>query len=348
MKSIHSRLVLAIIVAAALSAGAARLGAQNRSADLRIYKGEPIDQAGVALQSWGSGEARESEEKVYIGNKSIKVTTHGRYQGARLVLQNPLNLKAVQDDKFAYLVLTMALAARDSSGSMGLGNDYGSMFGRPGAGGQGRFGAMFGRPGLGQGQGQGQGAEGDLSGKMSRPKPISKLRVVLVSTDDKKMESWLPIETAVPVREDWKQIAVPVAAIGGLKDSSGVIKELEIFGDSPAILYLGEVRVMRDETPIRADDLPERTVAVNDSVQFTGSAEAGVTPLVYEWDFDDSDGIGVDKVGKTVSYKYRKSRRDPKSPMGRDSAAYTVTLTVRDQYGLKQPIRRTTKVLVTL
>ena len=315
------------------------LNAQG-AGEVRVYKGEPVQQIGVAIAPWGSGEIRESEEKIYVGTKSLRVVTHGRYQGARLILQTPVDLKAAAADPTAYLVFTLTLANRDSSGGMGMGGDYGSMMrnsmrGRPGGNGPGGIGA-------GGPSGPGPGASGE-AGAMSQ-KPISKLRVVLVGTDGKRMETWLPLESATATREDWKQLAIPVSAIPGLKESAGTIKEVQVFGDTPAILYFGEVRVVRDETPIRVDDLPERTVAVNDPVQFVGSAEGGITPLVYEWDFDSQDGVAVDKDGKVVTHRFRKSKRDGQG----NSQPFIVTLTVRDLHGIKKPSTRTTKVLVTL
>ena len=338
------RIGAAATAALGLLVVAATLKAQGPG-EMRVYKGEPVQQVGLSLLPWGSGDARESEEKVYLGSKSIKVTTHGRYQGARLVLQNPLDLKPVLNDNTAYLQLTMALANRDSTGSMGLGGDYGMMSGPGGP----MRGGMMGRGRGGQGgpgsPDTGMGGEGGSG--MVKQKPIGKMRLVLVATDGKKMEAWLPMESAVTTREEWKQLAVPVVAINGLKESSGAIKEVQLFGDTPAVLFIGELRVIRDQTPIRVDDLPERTVAVNDPVQFIGSADAGVTPLIYEWDFDNQDGVAVDKVGKNITHRFRKSRRDV-TTQGRDSLPYIVTLTVRDLHGVKKPATRTTKVLVTL
>ena len=132
--------------------GVARLGAQG-SSELRVYKGEAVGQVGLTLAPWGSGEVRESEDKVYVGSKSIRVTTHGRYQGARIVLQNPVDLKPVASDPNAYLQLTVALANRDSTGSFGLGQDYG-LGGRSG-GPAGIGGALGGAPGGGRPGGPG-------------------------------------------------------------------------------------------------------------------------------------------------------------------------------------------------
>ena len=76
---------------------------QRGKAQVSIYNGDPAASTGMVIGAWGSGEARESEDKVYIGSKSIKITTHGRYQGGRLGFGTPLNLKSVLDDKASYV-----------------------------------------------------------------------------------------------------------------------------------------------------------------------------------------------------------------------------------------------------
>jgi hypothetical protein len=110
------------------------------------------------------------------------------------------------------------------------------------------------------------------------------------------------------------------------------------------VIYLGEARVIKDETPIRVDLLPEQTVALGDNVTFIGSAEGGAAPLKFQWDFDAVDGVDVDAEGRVVKHKFRKKRTDPAG----NSIPYTITLTVSDVYGLKKPVKTTTLVNVTL
>ena len=76
-----------------------------------------------------------------------------------------------------------------------------------------------------------------LSAPMQKIGP--ELRQALATTDGKKVETVLPVDGAVKMREDWSAMAVPVAAIAGLKETSGAVSEMRLFGDSPAILYLG-------------------------------------------------------------------------------------------------------------
>src|SRR2546421_6454924 len=310
---------------------------QRGKAQVSIYNGDPAASTGMVIGAWGSGEARESEDKVYIGSKSIKITTHGRYQGGRLGFGTPLNLKSVLDDKASYIQFMFVLPSKDTLGRMG--SDYGG-FGRmmsgrgPGGGGPGGKGGEG-----GAGSMMGEGAQ-----KLVKPKPLSTIRMVLVTTDDKHIETALPLDSARKTETDWSSLSLPLAALPALKNTSGEIKEVQFFGNSPGILYLGEARIVHDETPIRVDDIPEMTIALNDTVTFTASAEGGLSTLKYEWDFDDADGVDVDAEGRVVKHKFRKSKRDAAG----NSVPYIVTLRVSDVHGLKKPTKTSTKVTVTL
>lgn len=334
MRIRYGRLTLigGVAVLAAGIAGSARAQAPAPG-EIDIYTGDPVRQSGIKLSTWGSGEAVQDTDHVFIGSASIKIATHGAYQGARLELSKPVDLKAALTDKYAYLQFVVQLPNKNAQPT----------FGYPGFPGFGRgMGRFFG----GQGRGPG-GFPGGVGGPggfnpsnqetgMTTPKPLTQVRVVLVTTDGKQIEFYLPIDSAASGRGDWSYLAIPVSAIPGLAKTNGEIKEVRLFGDSAAVIYLGEARVVRDETPIRVDDLPEYTVAKMDVVTFTASAEAGTTPLKYQWNFDAAHP-GVDAEGKTVKHQYRKGQQD-----------YTVTLTVSDVYGIKKPVTRTTTVHVTL
>lgn len=342
---------------ALLSSGVLAFGALSTArgqGTLKIYAGQPVKESGIQLGSWGSGEATESEAKVFDGSRSLKIVTHGRFQGARIILPAPMDMSSMMDDKTVYVQFQVSLPGKDSAGTMG--RDYGGMMqgmmasmrskgGRSGAGGGpdagtgSRGGASSMIPGMG-------GRGGSKTDKLIKPKPLENVRVVLVTTDNKRVETNLPLDSAVRSREDWTSVSIPLAAITGLKETNGQVKEVLFFGDSPATLYLGEARVIRDETPIHVDDLPELTVAVNDRITFTASAEGGVSPLKYEWDFDDSDGVAVDAEGRAVKHAYPKSRVSTDGT--KTTIPYVVTLTVRDPYGVKPPVVKKTKVYVTL
>ena len=59
-------------------------------------------------------------------------------------------------------------------------------------------------------------------------KPMENLRGVLVMSDGKEIEQFVPLDGAHLKRDEWKSVAIPVEAIPGLKDSSGQIKEIRL------------------------------------------------------------------------------------------------------------------------
>jgi hypothetical protein len=420
MKGIcKSFLVAGVGVAAVGLCGAVAL------AEVVIYQGQPAQSSGVKLQSWGSGEATDSEEQVYTGVKSVKVKTHGRYQGGRLVLAKPANVKDTIENPRVYFELAVLVPEKQGSasgsrlrmgggmagpggmtgsgGMMGPGGRRGGTSGgmrgpgggmmgpgggmmgpgggmmgpgggtmgrggsstspggggsRSGAGGGtmgpggsrggrgGTSGGMMGPGGMGgDSSGAGPGGSGGMGGDTARgllvePKAIRNVRVVLVMTDGKQVDMTLPLEFARPTREGWRTLAVPLSSLPAMKSVSGEIAELRVFGDSVGTLYVGQIRTILDDTPIRVEDLQERTVAVNDTVKFTGSAEAGVSQLKYQWTVTKAGErpaqLPVDAEGRTFEHKFRKG------------GEYEVVLTVVDVYGRKKPATSVAKVRVTL
>lgn len=321
------------------------LPALGQRTEIPIYKGDPSQQAGIALMPWGSGDARDSEEYIRTGSRSIRITSHGAYQGAQLVLRKPVDLKSASQTPAAYLQFVMQLPAQTRSSAItglrgGLPPDI--MPGLPGSipGVGTRRTRRTGRagrddePGLGLGLGLGR----QSSTGMVKPKSLENVRVVLVTTDGRQIEVMLPTENARPDNTGWTSLAVPLVAIPGLKESNGQIKEIRIFGDTPSTLYLGEARVVYDETPIHVDPLAEMVVPANSTVTFTASAHAGASLLKYEWDFDTQGEFQPDAEGRTVKHKYRKGWETD----------YIVSLRVSDIYGVKKPVTVTTKVHVTL
>jgi hypothetical protein len=328
----------------AIAAPAMRCQAQGGATDL--LKGETLQQAGISIGAWGSGEAKSSGDYVYTGSQSIKITTHGRYQGARIILDKPLDLTAEKTDKSAYLQLIYMLPDKNGAGRMGMDSGMQGMMSMM----AGRMGGMSGGPGGPGGKGGGgYGGPGSQRGTVTtlKPKPVSNLRLVLVTSDGKRQELMLPLDSAHTEREEWKSVSVPLADIPAVRDSTGQIKEIQVFGDSPAILYLGEIRILRDETPIRVDDLEDVTIAKNDTHTFTASAEAGPTPLKYEWTIQGVKSRDGDKQEVTEAYVVNGEGHTFKHKFVK-GGDYLVTLTVSDVFGIKKSGARTMNVHVTL
>jgi len=326
---------------AILALAAPVMGCQAQTGITDLFKGEPL-LSGISISPWGSGEVKTSGDYAYTGMESVKVTTHGPYQGARIFLAKPLDLKPLENDRSAYLQIIYILPDKSSTGRMGF--DAGMMPGMM-SGGMGRMMSMMG----GMRGGMGPGGPGGQSKSVTtvKPKPIANFRVVLVTSDGKRQELSLPIENAHREREEWKSVSIPVVDIQALKDSNDQLTEIRVFGDSPGILYVGQIRVLRDETPIRVDDLEDITVAKNDTHSFVGSADAGPTPLKYEWLIQGVKSRDGDKQEVSESYVVNGEGRTFKHKFVK-GGDYLVTLTVSDVFGIKRPVSTKMNVHVTL
>lgn len=223
--------------------------------------------------------------------------------------------------------------------------------GAPGGfpGGRGGQGAPGGFPGGRGGQGApggypgGPGGPGGMRGGMtnSAAPTLTTVRMIVTTTDGKKSEAYLPISTGGGGERGWKTVAIPLQAINGFDRTNKIVKDIAFSGDVTTTFYVGDVRVVNDSTPIRGEIMGRRTynLALGDKVAFTGQGEGGSSVLEYVWDFDDSDGVDdVDAIGQTVLHQFRKP-----SPQGKKT---TVTLTIRDKYGLKAPTKSSVEVLV--
>lgn len=192
--------------------------------------------------------------------------------------------------------------------------------------------ATGGMPGMPPGYG-GYGYRGGYTAPTTTTRVMKQMRVVVVTADGKQYEAIAPFEPPITDQEGWFPIGVALGAFKGLSPDAR-IKEVRVFGDAYGVFYVGEIRVATDPIPITGDAGEEQIVAANDLVRLEARASAGITPLKYSWDFDASDGIQEDAVGKVVTTRYRKP------------GEYIVTLTVSDFYGLKKPFVATTKVTV--
>jgi hypothetical protein len=215
----------------------------------------------------------------------------------------------------------------------------------PGVGAPPSMGGVPGAPGVGSGRRSGGvtggvpgipgygGYRGGYTAPTMTTRVMKQMRVVVVTDEGKQYEAVAPFEPPITDQEGWFPIGIALGAFKGLSPDAK-IKEIRVFGDAYGVFYVGEIRVATDPTPITGDAGEEQIVAANDLVRLEARASAGITPLKYSWDFDASDGIQEDAIGKVVTTRYRKA------------GEYIVTLTVTDVFGLKKPFVATTKVTV--
>src|ERR1051326_2279744 len=107
------------------------------------------------------------------------------------------------------------------------------------------------------------GGRDQASATTQKNRTLQNLRLALVTATGKTMETLLPLSNA---RDDngWKILTIPVAAIPGIKSDDAQIKEMRIFGDTPATLFLGSIGVVVDATPITVQPIDEKVVPRNE------------------------------------------------------------------------------------
>jgi len=301
--------------------------------------GRSIADQGISVRGWGSGTIAETDEVAMEGTTSIRVSTRNYFQGGRITFEKPIDVSKVFGDKNNLLLF--ALMVPDSSTAMGGAGSPGSGKGG-GAGGSGSIGdPRMGPGGGGQGSGtpgggKGGGASsGQSTAAAATTAPMRSLRVIVTTTDGKKSEAYIPINTSGSGQRGWKTVGVPLQSITGLANTDKMIKSIDFSGDATGTFYLGELKIVNDSTPLYAEpNVRELNLALGDEVTFSANGSGGSSVLKYVWDFDSADGVQVDVEGQTVKRKFRKP------------GTFTVTLTVMDASGLKTPYSTTVKVLV--
>lgn len=261
---------------------------------------QTLQAQGIALRPWGSGTISETDETAYEGRTSIRVASRNYFQGGSIVYREAVNLSRFFDTKDNLLQFSF----RIPRGSMVLG----------GAGG---------RPQAGQPQ------------RQTVENEISTIRVIITTGDGKRTELFLDMMGRQENSRGWITVAIPLQAIPGFGETDKSIKSMAFSGDTIGTFYLGEVAMVNDSTPIYGEaNVTNLNLALGDEVTFVASGFGGATVLRYTWDFDQSDGVGVDAIGQVVRRRFRKP------------GDYTVILTIADEYGLKTPHVSRIKVVV--
>ena len=121
------------------------------------------------------------------------------------------------------------------------------------------------------------------------------------------------------------------------------IQSLRLFGDAPGTLNVGSIGIAEDATPIIVETINDKTVQRLARYQYVARGSAGITPLVYSWDWDASDGSQNESEGRNVTHIFRKASADDSGKTN----DFLVTVTVSDLYQLKAPVKTTFKVHVT-
>ncbi|GIV09150.1 MAG: hypothetical protein KatS3mg019_1241 [Fimbriimonadales bacterium] len=301
-------------------------------ADATLYAGQPAAEAGLTLRSWGAGTIEDSTETTFVGSRSIKILTRGLLSGGWIVFSSPMDIRADLNAPDKVMRFTLRFAGGGASGGAVGGGGQGAP---PPPGGPGGFGGPEGPGGLGAPGGPRGGSGASTQATVSA---LRELRLIFETSDGKRTETMLPLQNLRTDESGWQSASMPLRAIEGLRETSGQIAKIGVFGNTTGVFYIGEIRTLSEGGAIQGYMAIQNTfgsvftsrsqerlsIAGGDELIFFGVTEGVSTPVEYRWSFS-GDPSQVDGVGNVVR------RRFPRR------GNYTVHLTIADPYGIRPP-----------
>lgn len=269
--------------------------------ELLIFNGQPLSELKLQAGGWGSGTLAESKDIVYRGTISLKLISLNYYEGGRLDFATPLDLSSYLKNPYAFLrfrIFPTTPPITSFPGAGGFMPGAGGMFVAPPGtlgGAPGMPGGMPGMPGGAPGMPGWTGASATYQ--------LKSFRIVLFCEDGLLVSEGFPCQLQTVMGERWYSVAIPFNTFKG--NGNGVVKRMLICTNSPQTLYIGQISVSVDNTPITVV-IPSRriTARVNTLIQFYAIGNAGLSSLRYTWDFDDSNGIQEEAIGQVVYHSY--------------------------------------------
>lgn len=259
----------------------------------------------ITFGGWGGGICRESNQNALSGPRSIEITPRGFYQGGRLDFTEPVDLTTYFRGSDYYLQMVTRFR-----GVRAVNDPWAIDLAPP-------------------------GSTDIYAGSSTSGKPIRRVQVILFLESGKGMETQVDVSSYRLQEDGWMVISLPFAALkGDLNISEYKMRRLALTGDGTEAFHIGEIRVMKDSTPLEAYAGEEKETGRNYSIVFHGTAKTGASAVKYSWDFDKNDGIQEQAVGELVSYRYNQA------------GEFTATLTVTDIFGIKKPAISTVRVKI--
>lgn len=304
-----------------------------------------LNDQGIATKSWGSGTIGETDEFIYDGTVSVRVSSRNFYQGGILEFTSPVSLNQAFDDRTNLLRLTLmapgygaqisggATAPPTTGSRQGLGGSQAAGGGGGGAGGD-QGGQMSGGLTGGQEGGAGGGPVGPEGPR------VEKVRIVITTTDGMRSEAYLDLTSASRDDRGWMKAGIPLQAINGFDRTNKIIQSIAISTDKVASVYIGEIDIQSDATPIFVEpNIREANLALGDTMEFWANGFGGATPLQFTWSIAHTTMGGQQRPtvrveGQLIEYTFRQP------------GTYVITLTASDIFGLKEPQSATINISV--
>lgn len=273
-------------------------------ADTSIYTGQPAADSGITFISWGSGNCAESTEKTLAGTRTIKVDTGGWFVGGGFEFKPPAAIPGGAAGSGDYLVLTIAPTMQTA---MTTDSADVSWYMR----GAGPASKTY-----------------DLGAETLEKPKLYRLRLIFIDASGKKLEiQQTPTSSG---ETGWVDVSVPVAKFRAAGIDS--VKRVLVFSDIPDTIYIGEIKIAQDTSQLKAETVDDMSYATGDVVGFSATIVGGLSDVKCTWDFDKKDGVQEDAIGRYVTHVFNVS------------GDYIVTVTLKDNNGIKTPYSTTIKV----
>ena len=300
-------LKIILVLAMALGAVSACAADTSNGREVYIFKGDDPALDGIALGNWGSGSAVRSKEKILDGSWSIKINTQNFYSGGRIDFTRPVTLFKGGIDKSRYIQFTFFFD-QVIKVDPARGTDY----------------------------------AWDIE-PYTIPK-VAKLRFVFES-DEGLVTAIEKLTGKIDPDDHWMRVAVPLAKfqVGEKPVDQFRLKRLLVMSDLPTTTYLGEMKLVTDNSKLTVESLDTQTLAIMDDALWVAEAEGGVSSLLYSWDFDAANGIQHESDAMVGRYIYTMGRKDANG----NDIPFVVTLTVTDSDGLKAPVTVTAAIEIS-
>ncbi|HJN14892.1 MAG TPA: PKD domain-containing protein, partial [Armatimonadota bacterium] len=185
---------------------------------------------------------------------------------------------------------------------------------------------------MGEGGVMAPGAGGQATEKEDAPRKIANIRALLVTSEGLIDSGAIPVGEHLGMNaetsdnEGWVRVSVRLSEFAGTADKAGAtLEQFALFGDQKGKYYIGAMRIVQEDEPMKADAGPDRVVRVGQSVTFNAAAQLAGQAR-YSWDFDDLvDGVAEDALGEKTSFTFE------------EAGFYKITLTVTDPDGNRIP-----------
>jgi hypothetical protein len=357
---------LLVLIGALLALWGASLAAEELTV---IYDGSPSLPNKVVMGDWGflprlpDNTAPFKPQRISRSTYALKLASLGRYQGTRFDFQAPLDTAPFFESKTTYLEILMRAtdekkagtdAATPAAGGSTDAYSSAAMTNQPTTtapvpppvpGGPG----MPPPPGGPGAPGAGAPGEEPLPANMPEemlpPKPspttvpapmYKNLRFSFFTEKGQGLLVVTP-EMLRPVEAGkWLRIDIPLSLLNPALPVGGKMSRLVISSDEPMEMLVNRIAIVRDTTPMTVNTfIFPGFLEAGQRIFFAARVTAGLSKYEVQWSFDAKNDTKVDATGERVTHIYDLE------------GTYTVTCTVRDINGGKEPISTSLEVKVS-